>query len=196
MLRIPEASSARTSVVGIDPGTKMLGVCILEFDLMSFEILNVQALTYDGSKIPSSDWVGHLHGDRVKRISALKDKLTDILIAYRPLYVCCESPFYNQKRPSAYGALTEIVCAIRDAVRNYDVWKPLYLIDPPSVKKAVNASGNAGKEDVKTAISKIETLSRACVTPMANLDEHSIDAMAVAYAQYVACRESKLKVFE
>lgn len=196
MLQIPETASARTSVIGIDPGTKMLGVCVLEFDLVSFEIVNVQAFTYDGARLPSSEWAGYLHGDRVRRISALRDKLADVFNAYRPLYVCCESPFYNQKRPSAYGALTEIVCAVREAVRDYDVWKPLYMIDPPSVKKAVNASGNAGKDDVKAAISKIETLSRVCATPMANLDEHSIDAMAVAYAQYVACRESRLKVFE
>ena len=196
MLHVTENAPATTSVVGIDPGTKMLGVCILEFDLVTFEILKIQAVTYDGSRLPSSEWVGYLHGDRVRRISALRDKLTEVLCTYRPLYVCCESPFYNQKRPSAYGALTEIVCAIREAVRAYDMWKPLYMIDPPSVKKAVNASGNAGKDDVKSSISKIETLSRVCVTPIAKLDEHSIDAMAVAYAQYVACRESRLKMFE
>lgn len=195
MLSIPESASAVASIVGIDPGTKMLGVCVLEFDLVTFRILKVQANTYDGSKLPGSEWMGHLHGDRAKRINAHRTNLIYILNTYRPLYICCESPFYNQKRPSAYGALTEIICAIREAVSYYDVWKPVYMIDPPSVKKAVNASGNAGKEDVKLNISKITELTQVCDMAFSELDEHSIDAMAVAYAQYVACRESKLKTF-
>lgn len=192
MLRLPENASGVTSIVGIDPGTEMLGIAVLVFDVSTFEILSVQADTYKGSRLPGSEWAAYIHSDRYKRIASHKANLIEILNHYRPLFVSCESPFYNQKRPSAYGALTEIICAIREAVNVYDVWKPLYLIDPPSVKKAVNAAGNAGKDAVKASILQIKELTQVCSKTIEEMDEHSIDAMAVAYAQYVTCRSAKL----
>lgn len=191
MLQLPKDASAIASIVGIDPGTETLGLSVLEFDLVAFRIQSIWAATYRGSRLPASEWLGYIHGDRERRIAAHKSNLLEILHRYRPLYVCCESPFYNQKRPSAYGALTEIVCALRETVQQYDAWKPLYLVDPPSVKRAVNAPGNAGKDIVKSSILQIEELTSVSKTPIAILDEHSIDAMAVAYAQYVTCRNSK-----
>jgi Holliday junction resolvasome RuvABC endonuclease subunit len=58
---------------------------------------------------------------------------------------------------------------------------PLDLVDPPTAKKAIGAKGNAKKEDVLRAMEKIPELVENCETTLKDLDEHSLDSMAIAY---------------
>jgi Holliday junction resolvasome RuvABC endonuclease subunit len=71
----------------------------------------------------------------------------------------------------------------------YDPWKPLYRVDPPTVKKKVGAPGNADKNAVKQALLRLPDLNYQGETPLAMLDEHSVDALAVAYGKWRAYLE-------
>jgi Holliday junction resolvasome RuvABC endonuclease subunit len=107
----------------------------------------------------------------------------------RPVIVVCESPFFNAKRPQAYGALVETLSAVRRALWEYDPYMQLYLIDPPRVKRAVGAAGNAGKDDMRTAVLKLaQELRYQGPVPLECIDEHSIDAIAVGYSKLVEFR--------
>lgn len=185
MLTIPENSPLTATVIGIDPGSETLGLAIIEFDVATLKIVNTQARTFVGTKMVDLDnWNGIIHGDRLGRIQAHKRNLLSVFRNVNPIQVCCESPFYSQRRPSAFGVLMEVLTAIRDAVLEYDSWKILFVIDPPTVKKAVGASGNAKKEVVREKVIELKELNYLGDTPIEDLDEHSIDAIAVAYCRF------------
>lgn len=168
-------------LVGVDPGTTKLGVCAIEFDVETFDVVSINAFTLNAQKLPSDEWMGAIYGERLQRVRALRDYLTHYFVKLEPFAVGCESPFYNRNRPNAFAALVEVICAVRDAYIEYSCRSPLYLIDPPTVKKAIGASGNADKDSVKIKILNHPILSKKSKTPITELDEHSLDAMAVAW---------------
>lgn len=172
----------KCSIMGIDPGSTNLGVAILNFDLMSKAIISTEAFTINADRLVlNNSWLSENYDNKTARISALRERLLDIMDYYDPVAIACESPFYNPKRPQAYGVLVEVLSMIRNVVIEHDDWKQLHLIDPSSVKQAVGAPGNASKEIMTDHVSRMMELNilRDCV-----LDEHSTDATAVAYCKY------------
>lgn len=189
MLAIPQDASPVGCIVGIDPGSETLGTGALRVNVVTLEIVESAAFTYVGSKLAKDTWLGDVHGARAGRISAHEDNLVDMFHYWQPNLVASESPFYSQFRPQAFGALTETVDAIRNALWRYDCWLSLFMIDPPTVKKAVGASSHAKKDEVKEALMALPDLNYNGPIPFALLDEHSVDALAVAYARLKILRE-------
>lgn len=186
MLSLPQGNLKRTAeVVGIDPGSESLGLAIISFDIETLQIVSTQARTFVASKMFKDDtWLAQIHGQRVCRIKHLQETLIEIFNSVDPLFIACESPFYNPRRPNAYGVLVEVLDAIRNAVMEHDSWKSLYLIDPPTVKKSVGAPGNADKIKMYEIICSMDNLNPLNDLDLSSLDEHSIDAIAVAYCKY------------
>ena len=175
-------------IVGIDPGSTTLGFSILEYDLHSFEIVRTYARTFNAGKMKLSELDIANHSERYARIYELMDTLYDAFVEMEPTFVISESPFMAMRRPQAYGALVEVVFAIRSALRKYDPTMNLDLIDPPRAKNAVGAAGNAKKEQVHDALKKLlptlhfdESLSSESFD---ELDEHSVDGLAIAYSRW------------
>lgn len=187
MLHLPASSLFRTaSIIGIDPGSETLGLAVLEFDIDTLQIVSSRAQTFVGSKMYQQDnWLSTCHSARVARIQTHKDNLISIFRQVDPLQIACESPFYNPRRPNAYGVLVEVLTMIRNAVIEYDVWKSLYLIDPPTVKKSIGAPGNADKNKMMECICNLPGLNFMDPVGLQNIDEHSVDALAVAYCRYL-----------
>lgn len=188
MLRIPYGSGSIISIVGIDPGSDTMGTAVLWIDLSIMRIISSSAKTFRGEKLVANEsWTDALYGNRLARIWALENELVHLFTHVQPFMIAAEAPFVNKRFPQAGLALTEVVCAIRNAVMRYDTWKPLYLIDPPTVKRSVNArvmGGEKGKDEVKRALLLLPDLCYAGDTPLESLDEHSIDALAVAYGRW------------
>lgn len=185
MLTMPHGSSPIINILGMDPGSHSLGVAVISIDITTLRIVNSIAWTLDGKKLAGKDdWVTQLHGERNGRVHALENELLEIFRYFQPLEIASESPFINSKFPQAGLALTVVICAIRSAVMHYDLWKELHLVDPPSVKMAVGAPGNAPKEVVKEKVMQLVDLNYTGSTPIHLLDEHSIDALAVTYCRY------------
>lgn len=173
----------KCSILGIDPGSTNLGIAILNFELFSKEIISTEAFTINADRLVlNNSWLSENYDNKTARITALREKLLYILDYYDPVAIACESPFYNPKRPQAYGVLVEVLAMIRSVVIEHDDWKKLHMIDPSSVKQAVGAPGNANKETMAYHIGRMNQLNilRECV-----LDEHSVDATAVAYCKYI-----------
>jgi len=184
MLHLP-GSSPIVTIVGIDPGTSTLGVAILFVNIETQKIELSIAWTLNGNKLSGKDsWTEEMHGGRYSRIAALEENLLQIFNYYQPLIIVSESPFINNRFPQAGIALTEVVVAIRRAVVTYDPWRELHVIDPPTIKKAVNAAGNATKEVMKEKVMELTDLNYNGMIPLVQLDEHSIDALSVAYCKW------------
>ena len=190
---MPSEEDAIATITGIDPGSDKLGVGDISFNVRTMQIVQCDARTFTGSKIRGGDWLGEVFGPRYRRIDALSDSLRYHFFRTQPLIIANESPFIHMRRPQAYGALTEVVCSIREAVRDYDSWKPLYQVPPSSCKKAVGASGGADKFQVKKAMLQIAEITNVSLTPIEEMDEHSIDSLAVAYAMYLSLVRSEIE---
>lgn len=187
MLTMPAYPGMSTvaSIVGIDPGSSTLGFAVLYFDVRTLKILQTRAFTIKAEKLARGSWESEVHGDMLGRVKALEDKLFQLFCDLDPYMVASESPFFSRAHPSAFAPLSAVVSAIRYAIGRYDAWKPLYMIDPPSVKNAVGAKGNAGKEDVKKKVLENADVFRFSGPVSLNeLDEHSYDAICVAYARF------------
>ena len=177
---IPE-SDTPIVIIGIDPGSTNLGVSIYTMD--SIDVLtSIESFTLRADRLPSSEWMGELHGDRTRRLNGLSIALSSIFNTYNPSMIVSESGYINVRRPAAYGALIEVVSMIRNAIIEYDPQCSLNFIEPSNVKKAVGAGWISDKHAVKEAVSKIEEIIQSLSTPLDTLDEHSVDATAVAYA--------------
>ena len=189
MLVMPANSSSVVSLIGIDPGTDTLGVANIYFDVQTLQIVSTQARTFHGAKDSKGSWIADVHGDRWGRIESHHTRLLQLFNDYRPLEVACEAPFINRRQPQAGLALTEVVALIRHALLRHDSWKRLHMLDPPTVKNAVGVSGRTGGPDgkklMRTAVLGMPWLNYNGEIPIEELDEHSIDAIAVAYCRYI-----------
>ncbi len=186
MLTMPQNSTPLVSIVAFDPGSQMFGVAVLDFNIETLEIVSTEAWTLNAAKLAGKNtWIEELEGNKASRLHALHIALVRLFNYVQPLEIASESPFINQKFPQAGLVLTEVITTIRTAVRQHDVWKVLELIDPPTIKMAVGAPGNANKDVMKEKIlSLIPQLNYSGEVPPEQLDEHSIDAIAVAYCRY------------
>ena len=189
---MPSGASRIARLIGIDPGTNTLGVAELSFDVETLQILNITAVTLVAAKQTRDFWSNGIHGDRFGRINWLEDELTEIFHISDPFQIAVESPFFNRMRPNAFEPLIQIKFAIQRAVYHFTAWKQLYEIDPPTVKKSVGAKGNADKDTMKLAVIAYLELHGIPYTgpvPINELDEHSIDAIAVVIARFIQMLE-------
>lgn len=170
------------TIISIDPGTTNIGIAIIIFNPYDFKIISIEAFTIKADKLPSAEWLGDLHGERVKRLHSLKKMLDKIFKENKPNSIACESPYINMRQPAAYGALVEAVCTIRNSVIEYDSYMGLNFIEPSNVKKSVNAGWISDKNAVRDALLKIDELTSVITPSVLLLDEHSIDAVCVGYA--------------
>ena len=192
MFKIPTDKTTQACIVGIDPGSKTLGVCLLYFNVVTMQITKVVPSTYVSDNLPSEPMLAILHSDRVSRVKAHEENLLNIFLENNPIAISTEAPFYNPRMPGAYGVLVEVICTIRNAVIRFSDTMPLYQVDPSSVKKAIGAKGNADKDGVRDCIKNIPEIISNLNNPLDKLDEHSIDATAVAYHQLQAYRNNTL----
>lgn len=177
------------SILSTDPGTSTLGYCVTKLQIETLKLIDAYAWTVDSTRLAFyKDEIVDVHGEKFARIISHKRNLENVLRFYNPLFVVCETPFFNRLRPSAGGPLYELYTTIEQTVFEWDQYKPLYGIDPKSVKKAIGAAGNAKKPDMLARIKEIDEL--ACVKPDF-LDEHSIDAVAVGYSKVLELRAGK-----
>lgn len=174
-------------IVGIDPGSDNVGLAVLEIDIKLMLLVKISAKTITGRKMfDHNSWEVSMIGERAARIKAIKQELINFFIQERPISIACESPFFNPRRPNAYGVLVEVLTMIKQAVYEADPWRQLQLVDPPTAKKAVGAPGNADKDKMKECVIKNYGYFYHGDTPVDELDEHSIDAIAVAYSNFLS----------
>lgn len=186
---------------GIDPGTDTLGYAIVTLNIDTLEIELEKVATFEAAKatrkLPD---LSYLLGPRTVRLRWHTENLLERFQEDLPHTVTVESPFLG-RFATAFEALIECRTAIRKAILEYREGVVMELIDPISVKKAVGAlpppvktkgkkrkkrkKTGKSKEEIKQALLKIKDVNWNGVD-IALLDEHSIDAIAVAlYRVYI-----------
>ena len=185
MLVYPENASRIVTIVGIDPGTVSLGLSAMRYDAATLKLVSVEGLTFNSEKMLAEDPVlSETHSERMSKIRAQYLNLVNMFRYYRPSFIVAESPFYNSLRPAAYGALMEVLAAIKSAAADYDNMVPFITYPPSTIKIALGAGAWAKKEEIRTRMLNMTSLPFIGPYPLDTLDEHAIDAIAVCNCHY------------
>lgn len=179
----PKFNTPHATLIGIDPGTRFMGVAMLTYDVRTFEIIRSSTRTLIAERMPLNADAIYSHGQKFARLLALEEELITTFRLVEPIDVYCESPYYSGKTPSAFGPLIETVHTVRQAVMRYDRVMPLTTIPPSAIKSAIGASGGAKKGPVFDAMLKM-TESIRYYGDLSQADNNAVDALAIAVTGY------------
>lgn len=177
-------------ILAIDPGTRNTGIAIFECDRYN-KIKSIEAHTIRSDKI-NGDYLDDIvisHTERIANIIKVSQTLSLYLQQYKPNLICCESPFYNRLRPSAFAPLVELLFALRNISIEFNPLIPFLTYEPLYVKKAISGKAHADKLVVSTAIHNNQEIVNALVNDIHQLSEHALDAIAVGWTHLKQLKE-------
>ncbi len=139
-------------LLGIDPGTNILGFAVVETDGKHFQLLEMGCLKLKG-------YTDHHH--RLKRIF---ERVQSIIDFHRPRDLAIEAPFFGKNVQSMLKLGRAQGVAIAAAItRGLSV----HEYSPKKIKQSVTGNGNATKEQVAAMLESILHVK---------LDAYSLDA--------------------
>jgi Holliday junction resolvasome RuvABC endonuclease subunit len=164
-------------VLGIDPGINHLGVAILSKNYTDSKIKIEYVKTFH-----TETYNIHFSNEeiiqRFNKIKYLEKLLFNLLMDYYPNKVITEVMYFN-KFPQSFRDLTECIYMIQNLIYNFDSTIEFEKIEASKVKQFLKVSGKSGdKLLVKEKILKLNLLSEYTLN---DLDEHSLDAIGIAY---------------
>lgn len=130
-----------TRILGIDPGTNVLGFAILDADKKNLTVIEISVLTFSH--------IGEEHTDKLRYIF---EQIQDIIRQYKPTEMAIEAPFFGKnvqamlKLGRAQGVAMAAGMVNGLAITEYM---------PKKIKKAVTGNGNASKEQVAGMLESI-----------------------------------------
>ncbi len=156
--------SASRIILGIDPGTQILGYGIIKVKAKKFEVLAIGVVKLD----KFSD-----HGVRLKRIF---ERLTFLIDSYKPDEMALEAPFFGKNVQSMLklGRAQGVAMAA-------GLMKGLTINEyaPRKVKQSITGKGTATKEQVAEMLQRIFGFEE-----MPKFMD-ATDGLAVAYCHYL-----------
>lgn len=171
-------------VAATDPGTNQLGLVVMDI-MENGNIVIVHVETLEGVKL-AREFPGIIdtHGEKFAKLYGIEKHLERVFKEYEPQLIVSESP-YMGRFPAAFAALVECLGTIRKAVFRYCRTLPLRLLDPASVKQGMLVSGKSGDKSLMlAALVKLgDRITFADPITLADLDEHTIDAICVGLVQ-------------
>lgn len=185
-------------ILGIDNGTNTVGIVILEHDIRTGVSVVTRAETFkadrtSASRYPDMDYYGD---GFTARLRAIREYMTTVLEDEDPDAVAIETPFARRAFVSSYKALSLSLDYIQEAVYDYRPALEFIGISPYTAKAAVIPKGRdfkTEKDHIRDCILADPTIVAGSGVVLCELDEHAIDAIAVARA--VALRESGHDLF-
>lgn len=127
-------------ILGIDPGTNIMGYGIIRCDGEKIELIVMDV--FNLKKYPS-------HTDKLKKIF---EQTLAIIKKYKPEELSIEAPFYGKNVQSMLKLGRAQGAAISAALyKNI----PIYEYSPRKIKQSITGNGNASKEQVAAMLKNI-----------------------------------------
>lgn len=159
-----ELKSNNTKVIlGIDPGTVVMGYGLLKAEKGKFELLSMGVVRLN--KFPD-------HNEKLKRIY---ERVQGLIIEYKPDMVAIEAPFFGKNVQSMLKLGRAQGVAIAAAMNN---GLTVTEYSPKKVKQSISGNGNASKEQVALLLQRMFNIEQV----PSFLD--ATDALAVAVCHY------------
>lgn len=179
-------------IIGIDPGTNVMGYGILGINGKRAEMVAMGVLEL--SKMES-------HYMRLRRIF---DRVTSLITQYLPDEMAIEAPFYGKNVQSMLklGRAQGVAMA---AALERDV--PISEYEPRKIKMAITGNGAASKEQVQEMLRRILEIDRDAMLPQLDATDALATALchfyessrptaekgAKSWKEYIASNPSKVK---
>ena len=150
-------------ILGIDPGTLVMGYSVIEACGNKFSIKTIDVLKLSSKK------------DHYERLQLINKKVTDLVEKFLPTQFAIEAPFFGKNVQSMLklGRAQGVAIA---AAMNSNI--PVTEYSPRKIKQAITGNGNADKEQVWKMLQRITLL------PDKPKYYDATDALAVAVCHY------------
>lgn len=79
--------SAPVRILGIDPGTNVLGFAIIDADKRTIRVLEMGVVTFT-----------HISDEATEKLRYIFEQVQDIILQHKPGQMAIEAPFFRQKR--------------------------------------------------------------------------------------------------
>lgn len=173
-------------VLGIDNGTDTVGIAVVDHHLVTGLSTVVHAETLTASRTAYTRHEGKLdaRGKLYARLDVIATWFWEVLNEFDPDVIGCESPFQHLHAHS-FAVLTTAIDNLSSVAFQYCTTLEFSKISPGAAKKAVCPVGQYGnsKEHIREMIGKNKDIVFGEGVKLDDLDEHSVDAIAVAHAE-------------
>ena len=150
-------------ILGIDPGTIIMGYGIIEVNGQSIRLLEMGVL-----KLSSKD-------DAYERLEKIHKRVSQLLKDFRPVDFAIEAPFFGKNVQSMLKLGRAQGVAIAAAMQ---AGLTVHEYSPKKIKQSITGNGNAGKEQVMKMLQHLLHFN----TDPAYMD--ATDALAVAVCHH------------
>lgn len=131
----------KTRILGIDPGTNVLGFAIIDADKKKIEVIEIGVVTF-----------AHLGTEQTLKLRYIFEQVQDLIHQHRPTEMAIEQPFYAKNVQSMLKLGRAQGVAIAAGMVN-NLATTEYM--PKKIKSAVTGNGNASKEQVAGMLENI-----------------------------------------
>ena len=128
-------------ILGIDPGTNVLGFALIEADKARIEVLEIGVVTF-----------AHVGDEHTVKLRYIFEQVQDLIRQYRPAELAIEAPFHGKNVQSMLKLGRAQGVAIAAGMVN-GLAIAEYL--PKRVKRAITGNGNASKQQVAGMLGSI-----------------------------------------
>ncbi|MBK6930636.1 MAG: crossover junction endodeoxyribonuclease RuvC [Saprospirales bacterium] len=133
--------SAGTRILGIDPGTNILGFAVIDADKSQIEVIEIGVVTF-----------AHVGDDHTVKLRYIFEQVQDLIRQYQPAEMAIEAPFYGKNVQSMLKLGRAQGVAIAAGMTN-GLAITEYM--PKKIKRAITGNGNASKEQVAGMLENI-----------------------------------------
>lgn len=159
-------------IVGIDPGSVVTGIAVIEYDGLRLKTLYYGVIKLN-SKLPLTS-----------RLKKIYDGCSEIFVKYRPEVAAIETNFYGKNIQSTLKLGQAKGVAVIAAINNN---VEVVEYSPREIKKSVTGNGGSNKEQVQLFVKKILSFKSKPILSDAS------DALATALCYYFSTKD-RLKI--
>ncbi len=128
-------------ILGIDPGTNVLGFAIIDADKKSIVVVEIGVVTF-----------AHLGAEQTIKLRYIFEQVQDLINQHKPSEMAIEAPFFGKNVQSMLKLGRAQGVAIAAGMVN-NLATTEYM--PKKIKMAVTGNGNASKEQVAGMLENI-----------------------------------------
>lgn len=150
-------------ILGIDPGTQVMGHSILKVRSKSMELIEMDAIKLTRKK------------DMYERLLMIHEHMQQIISQFKPTELAIEAPFFGKNVQSMLKLGRAQGVAIAVAMEK---GLPVTEYSPRKIKQSITGNGNADKEQV------LKMLKKLLILPEKKISLDASDALAVAVCHH------------
>jgi crossover junction endodeoxyribonuclease RuvC len=163
----------KTRILGIDPGTNVLGFAIIDAGKKEIKVIEIGVVTF-----------AHLGSEQTVKLRYIFEQVQDLIRQHRPTEMAIEQPFYAKNVQSMLKLGRAQGVAIAAGMVN-NLATTEYM--NKKIKSAVTGNGNASKEQVAGMLENI------LHTKFSEKYFDATDALAVALCHWYQSSNAALK---